>query len=276
VGTQSSGQGHIGTYRTLVAQRLQIAPDVVRVIQGDSDQLVSGGGTGGSRSLSTQGAALVAALAQVMERGRAAAAALFACDAAAIGYADGVFSAGTRRIALAELARQGGALDAVGQIENPSHNFPNGCHVAEVEVDAETGKVRLLRYTVADDFGNVLQPAIVVGQVHGGAVQGIGQALLEHAVYDAQGQLQSGSLMDYGMPHAHDIPPIAVSLHATPCTTNALGVKGAGEAGAVGAAAAVINAVVDALSGLGITHIEMPATPARVWAAIQAARQAAR
>jgi len=276
VGTQSSGQGHIGTYRTLVAQRLQIAPDVVRVIQGDSDQLVSGGGTGGSRSLSTQGAALVGALAQVMERGRAAAAALFACDAAAIGYADGVFSAGTRRIALAELARQGGALDAVGQIENPSHNFPNGCHVAEVEVDAETGKVRLLRYTVADDFGNVLQPAIVVGQVHGGAVQGIGQALLEHAVYDAQGQLQSGSLMDYGMPHAHDIPPIAVSLHATPCTTNALGVKGAGEAGAVGAAAAVINAVVDALSGLGITHIEMPATPARVWAAIQAARQAAR
>ena len=276
VGTQSSGQGHVGTYRTLVAQRLQIAPEDVRVIQGDSDQVVSGGGTGGSRSLSTQGAALVAALAQVMERGRAVAAALFACDAAVIDYADGVFSAGSRKITLADLARRGSALDAVGQIENPSHNFPNGCHVAEVEIDPETGQVRLLRYTVADDFGKVLQPAIVVGQVHGGAVQGIGQALLEHAVYDAEGQLLSGSLMDYGMPHARDIPSIAVSLHGTPCTTNALGVKGAGEAGTVGAAGAVINAVVDALAGFGITHIEMPATPARVWAAIQAAQRAAR
>ncbi len=276
VGTQSSGQGHAGTYRALVAQRLQIAPATVRVIQGDSDQVLSGGGTGGSRSLSTQGAALVAALAQVMERGRAAAAALFGCEAAAIGYAGGVFSAGARSITLAELGRRPGTLDAVGQSENPAHNFPNGCHVAEVEVDPQTGQVRLLRYTVADDFGNLLQPAIVIGQVHGGAVQGIGQALLEHAVYDAQGQLLSGSLMDYGMPHAHDIPPIAVSLHGTPCTSNPLGVKGAGEAGAVGAAAAVINAVVDALACFGITHIEMPATPARVWAAIQAARQAAR
>ena len=238
VGTQSSGQGHMTAYRALVASRLKLAPAQVRVVQGDSDQVVAGGGTGGSRSLSTQGTALMAAIALVEAQDR-----------------DG----GARR-------------DVVAQIENPSHNFPNGCHVAELEIDPDTGAVALSRYTVADDFGTVLQPAIVIGQVHGGAVQGIGQALLEHVVYDAEGQLLSGSMMDYGMPRAHHVPPFAVSLHPYPCTTNPLGVKGAGEAGAVGSAAAVINAVVDALSGLGITHIDMPATPARVWQAIQAAR----
>ena len=238
VGTQSSGQGHVSAYRALVASHLQVAPERVRVVQGDSDQAASGGGTGGSRSLSTQGTALMAALALVAAQDR---------------------EGGVRR-------------DVVAQTENPAHNFPNGCHVAELEIDPDTGAIELLRYTVADDFGNVLQPVIVTGQVHGGAVQGIGQALLEHAVYDAGGQLLSGSLMDYGMPRAHHIPPFAVSLHGRPCTTNPLGVKGAGEAGAVGSAAAVINAVVDALSGFGVTHIEMPATPARVWQAIQAAR----
>ena len=238
VGTQSSGQGHETAYRALVASHLQVAPERVRVVQGDSDQAASGGGTGGSRSLSTQGTALMAALALVAAQDRE----------------------GSVR------------SDVVAQTENPAHNFPNGCHVAELEIDPETGQIELLRYTAADDFGNVLQPVIVTGQVHGGVAQGIGQALLEHAVYDAGGQLLSGSLMDYGMPRARHIPPFAVSLHAHPCTTNPLGVKGAGEAGAVGSAAAVINAVVDALSGFGITHIEMPATPARVWRAIQAAR----
>ena len=274
VGTQSSGQGHVTAYRALVAERLQVEPQRVRVIQGDSDLVMSG--TGGSRSLSTQGTALLAAIALLKERGREAAAAHFGCPAGELTFSNGGFEVGARRITLAAMAQRSGSLKAVAQTENPAPNFPNGCHVAEVEIDPDTGQVSLLRYTVADDFGNVLQPAIVIGQVHGGAVQGIGQALLEHAVYDAEGQLLTGSLMDYGMPHAHHIPPIAVSLHGTPCTTNPLGVKGAGEAAAVGSAAAVINAVVDALSGFGITHIEMPATPARVWAALKAARQAAR
>ena len=277
-GTQSSGQGHVTAYRALVAARLQVAPESVTVVQGDSDQTPSGGGTGGSRSLSTQGTALVAALAALIERGRTTAADVFgvtsgvAAGADAIRFEDGCFYVGTQRITWPDLARHAGGLNAVAQIENPVPNFPNGCHAAEVEIDADTGQVQLLRYTVADDFGNVLHPAIVEGQVHGGVAQGIGAALLEAAVYDAEGQLLSGSFMDYAMPRAQHMPPFSVSLHAQPCTTNPLGVKGAGEAGSVGAAAAVINAVVDALSVYGIDHIEMPATPARVWQAIQAAR----
>ena len=274
VGTQSSGQGHVTAYRALVAGRLQIAPEQVQVVQGDSDQAASGGGTGGSRSLSTQGPALAAAAALVIEQGRAAAAQHFSVAADAITFEGGAFCAGTQRVSLPDLARQGCRLDAVAHIENLAPNFPNGCHIAEVEVDGDTGQVTLLRYTVADDFGNVLQPAIVVGQVHGGVMQGIGQALMESAVYDAEGQLLSGSLMDYCLPRAQHAPSygFGVSLHAQPCTTNSLGVKGAGEAGSVGAAAAVINAVVDALSVYGIDHIEMPATPARVWQAMQAPR----
>ena len=314
-GTQSSGQGHVTAYRALVAARLQLAPASVLVVQGDSDQAPSGGGTGGSRSLSIQGTALVAAMAALMARGRAAAAEVFgaaagvtaaadgrsdvaadgasdvaadgasdvaaggASDAAAggvsdlaadaISFEDGCFCAGTQRISWADLAYRSGGLSALAQIENPIPNFPNGCHVAEVEIDPDTGQVSLARYTVADDFGKVLHPAIVEGQVHGGVAQGIGAALLEAALYDAEGQLLSGSFMDYAMPRAQHMAPFAVSFHAHPCTTNPLGVKGAGEAGSVGAPAAVINAVVDALSVYGIDHIEMPATPARVWRAMQ-------
>ena len=281
-GTQSSGQGHVTAYRTLVASRLHVAPENIEIVQGDSDQTPSGGGTGGSRSLSTQGTALVAVMSALIERGRAAAALLVrerlgaglgeGITVDAVRFEDGVFTTATQRITWLDLARQAGGLNAVAQIENPAPNFPNGCHVAEVEIDADTGQVTLVRYTVADDFGNVLHPVIVEGQVHGGVAQGIGAALLEAAVYDADGQLQSGSFMDYAMPRAQHMASFALSLHAQPCTTNPLGVKGAGEAGSVGAAAAVINAVVDALSLYGIDHIEMPATPARVWQAIQAAR----
>ena len=273
-GTQSSGQGHVTAYRALVAARLHVAPASVTVVQGDSDQTPSGGGTGGSRSLSTQGTALVAAMATLIERGRVAAALAFGEGSAvdSIRFADGAFTMGTQRMTWLDLAGHAGGLGAVAQIENPLPNFPNGCHVAEVEVDADTGQVRLTRYTAADDFGNVLHPAIVEGQVHGGVAQGIGAALLEAAVYDAEGQLQSGSFMDYAMPRAHHMAPFTVSLHGLPCTTNPLGVKGAGEAGSVGAAAAVMNAVADALAVYGIDHIEMPATPARVWQAIAAAR----
>ena len=273
-GTQSSGQGHVTAYRTLVASRLHVAPEGIEIVQGDSDQAPSGGGTGGSRSLSTQGTALVAVMSALIERGRAAAALALGegITADAVRFGDGVFATGTQRMTWLDVARHAGGLGAVAQIENPAPNFPNGCHVAEVEIDADTGQVTLVRYTVADDFGNVLHPAIVEGQVHGGVAQGIGAALLEAAVYDAEGQLQSGSFMDYAMPRAQHMAPFAVSLHAQPCTTNPLGVKGAGEAGSVGAAAAVINAVVDALSVYGIDHIEMPATPARVWQAIRAAK----
>ena len=289
-GTQSSGQGHVTAYRALVASRLHLAPASIEIVQGDSDQAPSGGGTGGSRSLSMQGTALVAVMNALIEHGRAAAALVFGeglgarlgerlgvelgtgITAAAVRFDDGVFTTGTQRLPWLGVARHAGGLNAVAQVENPLPNFPNGCHVAEVEVDADTGQVTLVRYTVADDFGNVLHPAIVEGQVHGGVAQGIGAALLEAAVYDAEGQLQSGSFMDYAMPRAQHMAPFAVSLHAQPCTTNPLGVKGAGEAGCVGAAAAVINAVVDALAVYGIDHIEMPATPARVWRAIQAAK----
>lgn len=277
-GTQSSGQGHVTAYRALVASRLHLAPDSIEIVQGDSDQAPSGGGTGGSRSLSMQGTALVAVMSALIERGRAAAAlalgeGLGECiTAAAVRFEEGVFTTGTQRMPWLDAARHAGGLNAVAQVENPLPNFPNGCHVAEVEVDPDTGQVTLVRYTVADDFGNVLHPAIVEGQVHGGVAQGIGAALLEAAVYDAEGQLQSGSFMDYAMPRAQHMAPFALSLHGQPCITNPLGVKGAGEAGCVGAAAAVINAVVDALSVYGIDHIEMPATPARVWCAIQAAK----
>ena len=273
-GTQSSGQGHVTAYRALVASHLRVAAQSIEIVQGDSDQAPSGGGTGGSRSLSTQGTALVAVMSALIERGRAAAALALGegITVDAVRFDDGVFATSTQRMTWLDVARHAGGLDAVAQIENPAPNFPNGCHVAEVEIDVDTGQVQLLRYTVADDFGNVLHPVIVEGQVHGGVAQGIGAALLEAAVYDAGGQLQSGSFMDYAMPRAQHMAPFAVSLHAQPCTTNPLGVKGAGEAGSVGAAAAVINAVVDALAVYGIDHIEMPATPARVWQAIQAAK----
>ena len=280
VGTQSSGQGHETAYRHWLAGALGVAIETVHIVQGDSDRAVTGGGTGGSRSLSVQGAALAAGVREVILRGRVASAALLNAKVDDIVFRDGRFSApgAALSITLPELVRRmrspeglpsGCGLDVVAQIENPSHNFPNGCHVAEVEIDADTGHVTLVRYTAQDDFGNVLQPAIVAGQVHGGVAQGIGQALYEHAIYDDQGQLLSGSLMDYALPRAGQVPAFVPGLHGTPCTTNPLGVKGAGEAGTVPAAAAVINAVLDALKPLGIDDIEMPATPARVWAAMR-------
>ncbi|MCS6920846.1 MAG: molybdopterin-dependent oxidoreductase, partial [Elioraea sp.] len=287
VGTQSTGQGHETAYVMLTAHELGIPPERIRVVQGDSDLIPTGGGTGGARSLYSEGQAILATTASVIEKGKRAAADLLEVAPADIAFEAGTFSVvGTdRRIGILELAaaqRERAAkglpatpLDAAEVAEIKAHTFPNGCHVAEVEIDPATGELDIVRYTVCDDMGHVLNPLIVRGQVHGGVAQGIGQAVLERTVYDPEsGQLVSASFMDYGIPRADDLPDIDVDLIEIPCATNPLGVKGAGEAGAVGSPPAVINAVVDALAEDGVSHIDMPVTPERLWRAISAAKAA--
>lgn len=287
VGTQSTGQGHETAYIMLTAHELGIPPERIRVVQGDSDVIPTGGGTGGARSLYSEGQAILATTASVIEKGKRAAADLLEVAPADIAFEAGTFSVvGTdRRIGILDLAaaqRERAAkglpatpLDAAEFAEIKAHTFPNGCHVAEVEIDPATGELDVVRYTVCDDMGHVLNPLIVRGQVHGGVAQGIGQAVLERTVYDPEsGQLVSASFMDYGIPRADDLPDIDVDLIEIPCATNPLGVKGAGEAGAVGSPPAVINAVVDALAEDGVSHIDMPVTPERLWRAINAAKAA--
>lgn len=277
VGTQTNGQGHATAYTQVLHQRLNVPFDKIRIVQGDSDRIKAGGGTGGSRSLTAQGAAINGAADIVIERGKAFAAQLFETAAADIQFSDGTFRvAGTDRvIEILELAGKAramapavgieGGLDAEATTTLSAWTFPNGCHIAEVEVDPDTGIVEVANYNVVDDFGVVLNPMLVEGQVHGGIVQGIGQALLEGAVYDDSGQLLTGSFMDYSMPRADNMPSFDFSTVEVPCKNNAMGVKGCGEAGSVGAPAAVINALVDALAGLGVRHIDMPATAEKVW-----------
>ena len=285
IGTQTNGQGHATAYCQLLADKLGVEPDQVTIHQGDSWDLPQGGGTGGSRSLLMGGVALDGAADKVIERARKVAGHLLEAAEADIEFEEGVFTvAGTdKRVTLTEVAKTAygdAALpdDMKEPLEDQHHivagaqTYPNGTHACELEIDPDTGVVRLLRYVVVDDFGVVVNPLLVAGQVHGGAAQGIGQALLEHTVYDADGQLLTGSFMDYTMPRADDMPAIELTLvEDTPCTTNPMGVKGAGEAGAIGSCPAVINALVDALAPLGIRHIDMPATPEKVWRAIQAA-----
>lgn len=284
VGTQSTGQGHETAYVMLTAHELGIDPERIRIRQGDTDAIPVGGGTGGARSLYSEGQAILATTASVIEKGRMAAADALEAAVADIVFEDGRFSiVGTDRgIGILELARRQREraargedvilLDAAEVAKIESHTFPNGCHIAEVEIDPETGTTRLVNYVVADDVGKAINPLIVKGQIHGGVAQGAGQALLEEAVYDPQsGQLLTGSLMDYALPRADDLPDITVELVEIPCGTNPLGVKGAGEAGAVGSPPAIINAVVDALAAHGVKHIDMPATPERVWRALQRA-----
>ena len=269
VGTQSSGQGHETAYVMLIADQLGIDGDKVRIRQGDTDTIPTGGGTGGARSLYSEGQAILVTAATVIEKGKQAASEALEAAVADIEFASGRFSiVGTDRgmdiISLATAQRERAArgeaatmLDAAEVAQIDSHTFPNGCHIAEVEIDPETGMVAVLRY---------------IGQVHGGVAQGFGQAVLERTAYDkASGQLLSGSLMDYALPRAADLPDIEVDLIEVPCTSNPLGVKGAGEAGAVGSPPAVINAIVDALSSAGVKSIDMPATPEKVWQALQAA-----
>jgi carbon-monoxide dehydrogenase large subunit len=287
-GTLDYGQGHASAFAQVLVDRLGLPFERIDLVQGDSDQLQAGGGTGGSRSIMASGKALVEASAAVIEKGRALAGHVLEAAPADIEFAAGRFRiAGTdREIGLLELAAEVRAaaalpedlpqsLDVALVAEGPPSAFPNGCHVAEVEVDPETGQVDLQRYVAVDDFGTLVNPMLAEGQVHGGVAQGIGQALLEQAVYDQAGQLLTGSFMDYALPRADGVPPIEVGFHPVPATTNPLGVKGCGEAGVTGALPAVMNGVLDALAERGVTRLDMPATPARVWAALQAAQAGA-
>jgi carbon-monoxide dehydrogenase large subunit len=288
VGTQSTGQGHETAYVQLTVRQLGVPGELVRIRQGDTDTIPVGGGTGGARSLYSEGQAILATAATVIEKGRHAASEALEAAEADIVFESGRFSiAGTDRFigildlaaaqrAQAQVGQDVATLDAAEVAQITSHTFPNGCHIAEVEVDPETGVVCLVRYSVTDDVGHAVNPLIVRGQVHGGVAQGFGQAVLERTVFDPDsGQLLSGSFVDYALPRADDLPDIEVELIEVPCRTNPLGVKGAGEAGAVGSPPAVINAIIDALVPLGVTHIDMPATPERVWRAIAAAQRVA-
>jgi carbon-monoxide dehydrogenase large subunit len=291
MGTQSSGQGHQTAYTQLASERLGIDPDKVRVLQGDTAAISFGRGTGGSRSIPVGGASLVQAADKLIAKGRRIAAHLFEAAEADVEFADGVFSvSGTdRQLGIEEIARAAfdparqapgvePGFDESGHFTPPQPTFPNGCHVCEVEIEPDTGHIDILRYLVVDDFGTVINPLLLAGQVQGGVAQGVGQAMLERTVFDPEtGQLLTGSLTDYCIARAEDLPAIEFSYNIVPSRTNPLGVKGAGEAGAIGAPPALVNAVVDALGELGIAHLDMPLTPERVWQAIQAAqpRQAA-
>ena len=269
VGTQSSGQGHETAYVQLTVDQLGVDGDRVRIHQGDTDMIPVGGGTGGARSLYSEGQAILKTADSVIEKGKQAASEALEAAVADIEFAAGRFTvAGTDRgIDIMQLA-QTATLDAAEIAKIAVHTYPNGCHMAEVEIDPDTGSVAVVRYLVVDDVGKVLNPMIVRGQVHGGVAQGVGQAVMERTSYDpTSGQLLSGSLMDYALPRASDLPDIEVDLIEVPCLGNPLGVKGAGEAGAVGSPPAVVNALVDALG----RAIDMPATPEKVWQALQAA-----
>jgi carbon-monoxide dehydrogenase large subunit len=281
IGSQSSGQGHATSYAQLVAEHLGLPPELVRLVQGDTDRIKTGAGTGGSSSIPVGGVSVDRASRKLATQIKEIAADALEAAPGDLEIADGaVRVAGTdRMISFAELAARPGVpadkLRAAEEFGVEPPTYPNGTHIAEVEIDPETGATNILRYVVVDDFGATLNPLLLEGQVHGGAVQGIGQALMEDTVYDtASGQLLSASLMDYPMPRAEHAPDFVFETRNVPCKTNPLGVKGAGEAGAIGSCPAVINAVVDALwRAYRIRHIDMPATPQRIWKAIATAQR---
>jgi len=285
-GTLDYGQGHATPFAQVLSDQLGVPFENITLEQGDSDLVRFGNGTGGSRSITATGQAIVEASALVVEKGKKAAAHMLEASEADIEFGQGRFTiAGTDRsigiMELAERMRAGkmpeGApdtLDVDHATKETASTFPNGCHVAEVEVDPETGVVQIVRYSAVNDFGTVINPMLVAGQLHGGVVQGIGQALMEHVRYDESGQPITGSLMDYALPRAEDVPYMEVGDHPVPAKSNPLGTKGCGEAGCAGSLSTVVNAVVDALSEYGIKHIDMPLTPERVWRAIQAAKGA--
>ncbi len=285
IGTGPSGQGHETAFAQILEDRLGLPFDRIDFVFGDSDRLAQGGGTGGAKTLMLAGTALVDAAEKIIAKGKRLAGHFLEASESDIEFQGGVFTiAGTdRSIAIMELARRTReakglpegvppSLDEIGTSSADKNTFPNGCHVCEVEIDPETGATQICRYTIADDFGRIVNPLIVAGQIMGGVVQGAAQALYEGARYDAaSGQLLTGSLMDYAMPRAADYPSIAITFNEVPCTTNVLGIKGAGEAGSVGSIAATMNAVLDALAPAGVAHLDMPASPARIWAALRAA-----
>jgi len=283
IGSQSTGQGHATSYAQLVAERLDLSPDMVRVVQGDTDRIKSGAGTGGSSSIPIGGVAVDRASKTLGDQLKELAAEALEASTGDMEIANGaVRVAGTdRTISFADLAAHPAAtpekLRAANEFGNEPPTFPNGTHIAEIEIDPDTGATHIMGYVIVDDFGATLNPLLLEGQVHGGSVQGIGQALMEDTVYDkASGQLVSATFMDYAMPRAADAPEFVFETRNVPCKTNPLGVKGAGEAGAIGSCPAVINAVIDALDrAYGIRHIDMPATPQKIWATIAAAQRAA-
>ena len=281
IGTVTNGQGHDTAYKQIMSDRLGIDTDHLTFVQGDSD-LVPDGLTGGSRSVTVGGVAVLKASDAIIEKGKQIAANVMETAAADIDYADATFRVtGTDRTMtlfdVARSAQEAGNLPEgmePGLDEAYTHTpevptFPNGCHICELEIDPDTGTLEILRYTVVDDFGDIVNPLLIEGQVHGGIVQGLGQALHEHTVYDDQsGQLISGSFMDYTLPRADNFPSFDFTMRNVPCTTNPMGLKGSGEAGAIGAPPAVINAIVDALSAAaGLVDVDMPATPDAIWAA---------
>jgi aerobic carbon-monoxide dehydrogenase large subunit len=284
-GTLDYGQGHATSFAQILSSRLGVPFERIRLLQGDSDELIAGGGTGGSRSAASSSMAMVEAIGRVIEQGKQVASNLLEAAVADLEFADGRFIiAGTdRSIGLLELAAE---LHAGAKLPDDAPQtldvklasgpvpscYPNGCHVAEVEIDPETGVVEVVRYFSANDFGTVINPMLVEGQMHGGLVQGIGQVLMENVVYNSDGQPVTGSFMDYGVPRAADVPSFVTEHHPVPAATNPLGIKGCGEAGCAGALVAVPNAIIDALSDYGIRHIDMPVTPEKVWRAIHAAR----
>ncbi|WP_206929791.1 xanthine dehydrogenase family protein molybdopterin-binding subunit [Roseococcus thiosulfatophilus] len=280
-GTLDYGQGHWSAFAQVLHQKLGVPFEAIRLKQGDSDELVAGGGTGGSKSLMASGAAIVEASALVVEKGKLAAAHVLETAPADIEFEWGRFVvAGTdRAIGIMELAEKlreshslpsevPASLDVTHVFDQAPQAYPNGCHVCELEVDPDTGHVTFLNYVAVNDFGVIVNPLLVAGQAHGGIVQGIGQALHERVAYSEEGQLLSASFMDYGLPRAEDLPPFQLSSREVPCTTNPLGAKGCGEAGCAGSLPAVMNALVDALRPVGVNHLDMPATPEVIWRAI--------
>jgi carbon-monoxide dehydrogenase large subunit len=285
-GTLDYGQGHATPFAQVLSAQLGVPFDKVILEQNDSDIVHSGNGTGGSRSITATGQAIVESSALVIAKGKAAAAHLMEAAEADIEFEGGRFTiAGTdRSIDIMELARRmregkmpegvPSSLDVDHTTKEVPSTFPNGCHVAEVEIDPDTGVARIVDYTGVNDFGTVVNPMIVAGQLHGGVAQGIGQALMEEISYDSSGQPITGSFMDYAMPRAEDIPAMTVGDHPSPAKSNPLGTKGCGEAGCAGSLSTIVNAVIDALSEFGVTHIDMPLTPERVWRAIQDEKKA--
>jgi carbon-monoxide dehydrogenase large subunit len=279
IGTQSTGQGHLTAYSQLVAQHLDLPPEKVRVLQGDTDEVKTGGGTGGSRSIPVGGASVAGASRALGEKLKE-----LAADALEAGIGDLEIADGAVRVAGTDRAIDYAAIAALPQASAelltasdswrpPEATYPNGTHVCEVEIDTETGALSVERYSVVDDFGVTLNPLLLAGQVHGGVAQGVGQALFERTEYDAEGQLLTASFMDYRLPRAADLPDIQFETRNVPSTTNILGMKGAGEAGAIGATPAAMNAVCDALwRAYRIAHVDMPATPEKLFALIREAQ----
>src|SRR5215210_1786486 len=280
-GSVTQGQGHETVFKQLVCDSLGIHPDQAEYVQGDTDKVFFGQGTGGSRSATLAGSAFHGAVEKNTAKAKTLAAHLLGVGVAEVNFAEGIFSSPktNRTLTMQEVARAAadpaklpqdmeGGLAATSVYRADVENYPNGCHVCEVEIDRDTGAVEVVRYTVVDDVGTVLNSMLLHGQIHGGVAQGIGQILMENIARDASGQPLTGSFMDYAMPRGSDLGDIEVESHTVPTKTNPIGVKGAGEAGCVGALPAVANALVDALCEFGVRHIEMPATPERIWRAM--------